>query len=961
MRHAIPRWCGLVVVVLLAACGGGDAVDRDGDGVTDDTDCDDFDPLVHPGATEVCDGVDTDCDGALGPSEDDDDHDGAARCQGDCDDADPAVRPGATEVCNGRDDDCDSATDEDAVDAATWYADGDGDGWGAGTRQRGCSPPTTGVAAQAGDCDDGERTVHPGAAEICDAVDRDCDGSATDGAIDALTWYGDGDGDGWGTGAAVMGCARPATGTALLPGDCDDAAVTTFPGAPELCDAIDRNCDGDPTAGAVDTLTWYADGDADGWGAGAAVRGCVRPATGTSLVHGDCNDAAATTYPGAPELCDAADRNCDGNPTAGAVDTLTWFADGDGDGWGTGAAITGCVRPATGTSLVHGDCNDGAATTYPGATEWCDAADRDCDGSPTAGAVDTLTWFVDGDADGWGTGNPITGCSRPANGTSLIVGDCDDAAAATHPGATEYCDAVDRDCNGDTTAGAVDASRYYPDADHDGHGDPAAPLWACAPPAGALATADDCDDSIATAFPGSTAIETPGDGVDTDCDGIDACTDLNCDGLPDVVVPSHHDGDYNVTQAARLLSGPTGLALEPTPLSMVGVLGSAVADLDHDGYQDIVHASHYNSSSYSLDSYIYWGSASGHGVFDRQGLPTVGAYWPVIADLDGDGWEDLVFADYYDGDYVTDSYIYWNRQGVFSPFDRTSLPSVGTTWISVGHLNQDAFPELVFSNYYNNGYNINSYVYWGSANGYGVGNRTDLPTSGTYSNTIADVDGDGDHDIVYWSHYNGSSHVNSSTYIYWNDGAGFSPFNRTALDGMGGHRGLVADLNADGNNDVVVPGYYNNSWGNMAYTYVYWGNANDVYGNSNRTTLSLRGALVALADDINRDGRKDLLLSSHHDGDSYAPSAVFWGRAGGGGFADGERTEMYGYQPEFGAAIRDFDHDGYKDVFLPGYHNNGWQNQAYSRLYRGGPSGINPGMYQEWPTRGAWSAVVVGN
>jgi hypothetical protein len=544
--------------------------------------------------------------------------------------------------------------------------------------------------------------------------------------------------------------------------------------------------------------------------------------------------------------------------------------------------------------------------------------------------------------------------------------DCDDGNPNVHPEAPETCNNVDDDCDGQVDNDPVDGVKWLADNDGDGFG---AQYSACTMPSGitVVTRGGDCKDDNAMVFPGSTAIEVPHDGIDTDCDGNDFCTDLNCDGRPDVVVPSHNDGDYAVTQPARLLSGPGGWKLDPTPIDMSGTLGVAVFDLNDDGYLDIVHASYSDATGVNTDSFVYWGP--NHGEASRTALPTHGAHWVCLGDLDGNGYTDIVFANNTDGSNDTDSYIYWNRGGAFSPIDRLALPTRGTTHCSVDDLDADGHPDIVFSNYASTpGYAVDSYIYWGDDKGaYSTAHRTDLPTIGSYSHTIADVDGDGRKDLVFWSHYDGASYTTSANYIYWNRATGFSATDRTALESMGGFGGAVADLNGDGHNEVIAPGYYAGAWTSMATSYIYWGDAANTYSSANRTALSLKGALNVVVDDINKDGHPDLLFSAHYDGDSFAPSAVFWGTAGGT-YNDTNRTELPGYQVTWGAGVADFNHDGFKDVFLPGYHNNitgadmtPWANQAYSRIYWGSATGLSATFFDEWPTRGAWSAAIVGN
>lgn len=102
----------------------------------------------------------------------------------DCDDADSAVNPAATETCNGLDDNCDGAIDEDtAADAPTWYLDDDGDGEGdAGATTAACAQPV-GYSEWDSDCDDSDASVFLGATETCDGLDENCDGVADNGAL----------------------------------------------------------------------------------------------------------------------------------------------------------------------------------------------------------------------------------------------------------------------------------------------------------------------------------------------------------------------------------------------------------------------------------------------------------------------------------------------------------------------------------------------------------------------------------------------------------------------------------------------------------------------------------------------------------------------------------------------------------------------------------------------------------
>jgi hypothetical protein len=199
-----------------------------------------------------------------------------------------------------------------------WYADGDGDGFGYGVPLS-FGQPGPGFARQPGDCKDFDAAVHPGAREICNDEDDDCDGQVDEG-LPIQTWYVDYDYDGYGQqDHAKVECRKPVsqvTGYAILVGDCDTFGALKHPGAAEICNNQDDDCDGLIDEGLLAT-TWYLDSDRDGYGysKSAGLTTCGRPdaTRGWVSVGGDCDDWDRDIYPGAWDKAgDYRDSNCDG-------------------------------------------------------------------------------------------------------------------------------------------------------------------------------------------------------------------------------------------------------------------------------------------------------------------------------------------------------------------------------------------------------------------------------------------------------------------------------------------------------------------------------------------------------------------------------------------------------------------------------------------------------------------------
>ncbi len=290
-------------------------------------------------------------------------------------------------------------------------------------------------SVDADDCAPEDPTIHPGADDVFgDDIDANCDG--VDGVLGADVLDVDDDGS-------------------VQPDDCDDGDATIYPGAPEVPDnGVDEDCNG------TDTVTCLEDLDGDDFGSEETVLDsdgdCDDADAGQTLVDGDCDDGNPGIHPDADDVAEnGVDEDCNG------VDAVFCLNDADSDEFGDDLTVVtvaeGDCDLVSWATDVGGDCDDTDQSAHPGADEYCNGTDNDCDGEPDSpDPQDATTWYPDTDADGFGDDSAgVASCDQIPDWTAQ-GGDCDDGEATISPNATEVCDGADNDCDGDIDAADSD-------------------------------------------------------------------------------------------------------------------------------------------------------------------------------------------------------------------------------------------------------------------------------------------------------------------------------------------------------------------------------------------------------------------------------------------------------------------------------------------------------------------------
>jgi hypothetical protein len=433
---------------------------------------------------------------------------------------------------------------------------------------------------------------------------------------------------------------------------------------------------------------------------------------------------------------------------------------------------------------------------------------------------------------------------------------------------------------------------------------------------------------------------------------------LNINGCPHVFRSESGKACFYRVHMDRTLGGPLVLVCEHA-------VSAACGDVNGDGYEDIVIACSENTAK-KEDSWLFFGDPLGYSSSRKISLPTLNARDVCVADLNNNGFSDVIICQgSTDVNLTTDSIIF---RGCAAGIDQTPVRVMthDATKCLIAHAGDKARPQVVFVNREAGRVrgDVPCYVYYGSKNGFSEKNRDEFPGWSASEIVCCDFNDDGWADLLICNSAENAVSIDPGSDLYWNGPDGFDLRKKLVLPSNRTWGAAVGDFRHSGHLDIAVCGLCNPEiWIFHGLDGGYDldhperimldpdlkdfqpGKISQLHESFlNKVGLEYREPRWIMTADFNQDGWLDLFVSQIMGKYCF----ILWG--GPEGFSM-DRSTWLNAEGAVCAQAADLNHNGWLDLVIGSYQSLGktWKQDAYIYIYRGGPDGFREDRRTQLP------------